>query len=100
MSWSSAWIGCGVSPGQIAIDDSDDTRQPRVEHALDDRQHVRVHGDALVQLAVHEQVVDAHGAGALEGVARGTDVELALEALEIGGHGVAPAADSTPSRTV
>ena len=28
MSWSSAWIGCAVSPGRIVIDDSDDTRQP------------------------------------------------------------------------
>jgi hypothetical protein len=28
MSWSSAWIGCAVSPGSMAIDDSDDTRHP------------------------------------------------------------------------
>ena len=31
--------------GRCAIDDSDETRQPRIEHALDDRQHVRVHRD-------------------------------------------------------
>ena len=35
-----------------------------VEHALDDRQHVRVHRDPLVERAVHQQVVDAPGAGA------------------------------------
>ena len=29
MSWSSAWIGCAVSPGSMAIDDSDEMRQPR-----------------------------------------------------------------------
>ena len=28
MSWSSAWMGWAVSPGSMAIDDSDDTRQP------------------------------------------------------------------------
>jgi hypothetical protein len=28
MSWSSAWMGCGVSSGPMAIDDSDDSRQP------------------------------------------------------------------------
>ena len=28
ISWSSAWIGWAVSPGWMAIDDSDDTRQP------------------------------------------------------------------------
>ena len=28
ISWSSAWIGWVVSPGSMAIDDSDDTRQP------------------------------------------------------------------------
>ena len=28
ISWSSAWIGWGVSPGPIEIDDSDDTRHP------------------------------------------------------------------------
>ena len=28
MSWSSAWIGWAISPGSMAIDDSDDTRQP------------------------------------------------------------------------
>lgn len=29
MSWSSAWIGCADSSGPMAIEDSDDTRQPR-----------------------------------------------------------------------
>ena len=28
MSWSSAWMGWGVSPSQMAIDDSDEIRQP------------------------------------------------------------------------
>ncbi len=28
MSWSSAWMGWGVSPSQMAIDDSDEMRQP------------------------------------------------------------------------
>ena len=28
MIWSSAWIGCSVSPGPMAIDDSELTRQP------------------------------------------------------------------------
>ena len=28
MSWSSAWIGWAVSPGPIAIEESDETRQP------------------------------------------------------------------------
>ena len=28
ISWSSACIGCGFSSPQMAIDDSDDTRQP------------------------------------------------------------------------
>ena len=28
ISWSSAWIGCALSPGWIAIDESDETRQP------------------------------------------------------------------------
>ena len=28
MSWSSAWIGCAVSPGWIRIEDSDEMRQP------------------------------------------------------------------------
>jgi hypothetical protein len=60
MSWSSAWIGWGVSPGQMAIDDSDEMRQPRVEHALDDGQDVGVHRDALEVGAVHQKVVDAH----------------------------------------
>ena len=29
MSWSSAWIGCAVSPDRMAIDDSEEMRQPR-----------------------------------------------------------------------
>ena len=29
MSWSSAWMGCGVSPPQMAIDESDEMRHPR-----------------------------------------------------------------------
>jgi len=29
INWSSAWIGCAVSPGSMAMDDSDETRQPR-----------------------------------------------------------------------
>ncbi len=28
MSWSSAWMGCAVSPGWMRIDESEDTRQP------------------------------------------------------------------------
>ena len=28
MTWSSAWIGCAVSPGPIAMELSDETRQP------------------------------------------------------------------------
>ena len=28
MSWSSAWIGCAISPGRMSIDDSDEIRQP------------------------------------------------------------------------
>ena len=59
MSWSSAWIGCAVSPGWIAIDDSDEIRQPGSSTPLDDRQHVRVHRDPLEERAEREQVVDA-----------------------------------------
>ena len=29
MSWSSAWIGWAVSPASMAIDESDEIRQPR-----------------------------------------------------------------------
>ena len=28
MSWSSAWIGCSVSPGRILIELNDEMRQP------------------------------------------------------------------------
>ena len=54
-----------------------------VERAFYDWQHVRVRRDLLVQRPVHEQVVDPPRRGALEAVARGTDVERVLEALEI-----------------
>jgi len=50
----------------------------RIEDALDDREHPLVDGNLLVELPVHEQVVDAHGMRTLEGVARWPDVELLL----------------------
>ena len=68
-----------------------DRRQRRdeaaaVEHAFDDRQHVGVHGDPLVQVAVHEQVVDPPGVLAFEAVRRRLDAEVVLEAHEVVGE--------------
>src|SRR5581483_3610786 len=54
----------------------------RVEDAFDHGQHGLVHRDALVERAVHEQVVDAHGTRALEGVGCRHDLVLVLEPLE------------------
>ena len=81
MSWSSAWIGCAVSPGRILIEDSDEMRQPGIEHALDDRQHARVHRHPLPDLAEREQVVDAQRVLAFERVVGRLDLE---ERLEVG----------------
>ncbi|MEI2648583.1 MAG: hypothetical protein V9G15_06130 [Dermatophilaceae bacterium] len=59
-----------------------------VEDALDDGEHRVVDGDSLVELAAGEEVVDADRARALEGVLRGDDALLALDAGEIVGEGV------------
>ena len=83
MSWSSAWIGCGVSPAQIAIDDSDEMRHPSSSTPSTIGQHVGVDRDPLERLAVHEQVVDADGLAALEVVGRRHDAEVDLEAVQL-----------------
>ena len=79
----------GMDRLRLLVGADGDRRQRRhqaagIEHALDDRQDVLVHRDALVELAVDQQVVDAHRAPALEAIGRRRDVELALEPLEIG----------------
>jgi hypothetical protein len=53
------------------------------EHAVDDREHVRVDRDALEALAVDQQVVDAERVGPLEAVAGRPDVQLPLQAVEV-----------------
>ena len=80
MSWSSAWIGCAISPGRMSIDDSDEIRQAGIEHAVDDRQHVLVHRNPLPDAVEGEQVVDPQRLVALERVRRGLDLEELLEA--------------------
>ena len=65
-----------------------DRRQRRdqaagVEHALDDRQHVGVHRHPCEDVAVHQQVVDAHGAACpRRRCSAGTIAEVDLEAVE------------------
>ena len=56
-------------------------QEARIEHRLDDGQHVGVHRDLLEGGAVDEQVVDPHGAHALEEVVgrHGAEVVLQLE---------------------
>ena len=70
-----------------------DRRQRRdqaagIEHAVDDRQHVLVHGDPLVQRAEREQVVDAQRAVPFERVRRRLHVEVLLEVAQIVVEGV------------
>ena len=45
MTWSSAWIGWAVSPGPMAIEESDDTSSPGSSTPSTDRQDRRVHRD-------------------------------------------------------
>ena len=68
----------------MLIEDSDETRQPS-SSTPDDGQDLRVHGDLLVERAVHEQVVDAHRPRALEGIAGRLHVVLLLQAQEVVG---------------
>jgi hypothetical protein len=79
-------VGVERLRGLVGIDR--DRRQRRhqaaaVEHALDDRQHALVHRDHLVDRAAREQVVDPHGARALEQVRRRLRGELALEPEDV-----------------
>jgi len=62
--------------------------QPGVEHGFDDRQHARVDRDVLVELAVHEQVVDADGPQSLEQIVGRDDAEVALEPQQVLRDGV------------
>ena len=71
MSWSSAWIGCAVSPGRIVDRRQRRDQAARVEHAFDDRQHVLGARERCSQSVVErEQVVDAQRVVALERVRR------------------------------
>ena len=53
--------------------------QTRIEHALDDGQHVGVHGDLLEGWAVYEEVVDPRGVEALEEVVGGDGAEIVFQ---------------------
>jgi len=70
----------------MAIDDSDETRQPSSSTPSDHGEHVRVDRDPLVELAEREQVVDADGLRALEAVVGRRDPVEALEPDEIVGQ--------------
>jgi hypothetical protein len=73
--------------GRLARVDADGRQRrdeaARVEHALHDRQHVRVDRDLLEPRSVDQQVVDPDGVGALEVVPRRRDGELALEPEQV-----------------
>ena len=59
-----------------------------------------MHRDALVALAVGEEVVDADRVAALEGVVGGGHAELVLEPAEVRGELVGLVGVRTPSITV
>ena len=82
MSWSSAWIGCAISPGRIEIDDSDEIRQPGSSTPSTIGSTLRVHGTRS-KTAEREQVVDAERVVALERVRRRLDLEELLEAQQV-----------------
>ena len=79
MSWSSAWIGCAVSPGPMLIDESDDTRHSGSRTRSTTGSTAGWTGICLVDLAEREQVVDPHRAAAFEGVVRRLYGVVALE---------------------
>ena len=83
MSWSSAWIGWVVSPGSMAIDDSDEIRQPGSSTPSTTGSTAGCTGTCSNSRAVGEQVVDADGVVALEVVGGRHDAELVLEAVEV-----------------
>ena len=87
MIWSSAWIGWGsLRPDGDGREGRD--QEAGVENALADRQDGGVQRYLLVERAVHQQVVDADGAGALEEVVGGHDAELDFEAAKVVVEGV------------
>ena len=57
--------------------------QARIEHALDDGQHVGVHRDLLEGGAVDEEVVDPRRLDALEEVVRRHDAKVVFELEEV-----------------
>ena len=87
-SWSSAWMGWACSPGSIAIDESDDTRHPGSSTPSTMGSTSGWTGMRCVELAVGQQVVDAHGVVALEAVGRRHRAEVVLEPQQVVGEGV------------
>ena len=83
MSWSSAWMGWAVSPGQDVDRAQRGDEASGVEHAFDHGQHVGVHGHLLPPLAVDEEVVDAKGGETLEPVLGGLDGEPLVQLVEV-----------------
>ena len=79
MSWSSAWIGCGLLVGPDGDGGERRDQEPRVEHRFYDGKHVGVHRDLLEGGAVDEQVVHPHGAHPLEEVVGGDGSEVVLQ---------------------
>jgi hypothetical protein len=59
-----------------------------VENAFHHRQHARMDGNLLVELAVNQKVVDAPGARAFERVVAAADPEIRLQPQQIPGQGV------------